>query len=62
MTVIRLSQAASRLGLCTATLRSMVRRGELRAVKLGARWLGFEVTEIDRFIEARRIVQKPRAA
>lgn len=33
--IIRLSQAATRLGVCSVTLRAMVRRGDIRAVNLG---------------------------
>lgn len=53
--LIRSRQAAARLGVCRHTLHDMVRRGDLRAVKLGRRWLAFEVEEIERFIRARQV-------
>lgn len=53
-TVIRLGQAATRLGLCSATVRALVKRGDLKAVRLGSRWLGIEAHELDRFVQARQ--------
>lgn len=53
--IVRLSQAAALLGVCATTLRAMVKHGDVRAVMLGRRWLGFELDELERFIRARTV-------
>lgn len=53
--LIRSRQAATRLGVCRQTLHTLVRSGDLRAVRVGRRWLAFEVDELERFIRARQV-------
>ena len=52
---IRLREAAAQLGVCPQTLRSMVHRGELAAIRPGRRWIVFEAAELARFLELKRI-------
>ncbi|MCA9289389.1 MAG: helix-turn-helix domain-containing protein [Phycisphaerales bacterium] len=47
--------AAQRLGVCANTLRSVVGRGELPSLKIGARRL-VDIVDLDRYIEARKEV------
>ena len=46
--LITLSRAAERLGRSPSTLREQIRRGQLRATKLGRDWL-LDEAEVDRY-------------
>jgi excisionase family DNA binding protein len=46
--LLTLKEAATRLGITADTLRAQIRRGRLRATKLGRDWL-VEVAEVARY-------------
>jgi excisionase family DNA binding protein len=57
--LLRLSEVAERLKMHVVTVRSLITRGELRAVRLSGRTLFVESSELAAFVERRRL---PKAA
>ena len=50
---VSIAEAAARLGIHRQTLRAAIERGDLRAVRIGRRWL-VPVAAIDELLEAHR--------
>lgn len=50
---VSIAEAAARLGIHRQTLRAAIGRGDLRAVRVGRRWL-VPVAAIDELLEGRR--------
>ena len=50
---LSIAEAASRLGIHRQTLRAAIERGDLRAVRIGRRWL-VPVAAIDELLEGDR--------
>lgn len=57
--VLTLAEAAARLGLHRQSLRAAIDRGDLRAVRVGRKWL-VPVDAIDELLAGRRVVEGPR--
>jgi excisionase family DNA binding protein len=57
--VLSLAEAAARLGLHRQSLRAAIDRGDLRAVRVGRKWL-VPVDAIDELLTGRRVVERPR--
>ena len=51
--VFTIVEAAARLGIHRQTLRAAIERGDVRAVRIGRRWL-VPVAAIDELLEGRR--------
>lgn len=51
--VLTIAEAAARLGIHRQTLRAAIERGDLRAVRVGRRWL-IPVAAIDELLGGRR--------
>ena len=51
--VLTIAEAASRLGIHRQTLRAAIERGDLRAVRVGRRWL-VPLAAIDELLEGHR--------
>jgi excisionase family DNA binding protein len=52
--IVRLNDACQYLALSRATIYRLIESGQLHPVKLGASAVGFELTEIDAFIDSRK--------
>ncbi len=50
---LSITQAAARLGIHRQTLRAAIERGDVRAIRIGRRWL-VPVAAIDELLEGRR--------
>ena len=50
---VSIAEAAARLGIHRQTLRAAIERGDLRAVRVGRRWL-IPIAAIDELLEGRR--------
>ena len=51
--VLTIAEAAARLGIHRQTLRAAIERGDLRAVRVGRRWL-IPLAAIDELLEGHR--------
>lgn len=51
--VLSIAEAAARLGIHRQTLRAAIERGDLRAVRIGRRWL-VPIAAIDELLEGHR--------
>lgn len=51
--VLTIAEAAARLGIHRQTLRAAIERGDVRASRIGRRWL-VPVAAIDELLEGRR--------
>jgi excisionase family DNA binding protein len=58
---VRVEEAAERLGVCRATLFTLIAEGRLRTFKVGRRRL-IAVTELERFAERQTAIQNVRPA
>ena len=50
---VSIAEAAARLGIHRQTLRAAIERGDVRAVRVGRRWL-IPIAAIDELLEGRR--------
>ena len=56
---LTIADAAARLGVHRQTLRAAIERGDVRAVRIGRRWL-VPLAAIDELLAGRHVVERPR--
>ena len=52
--LLKILQVAAELGLAPKTIRALIKRGELRGVRLGRQWR-VDQDDLDLFVQRRRI-------
>ena len=53
--LLRYEEAAARLGISNVSLRSLVKRDELKSTRVGLRGVRIDEDEIKRYVESSRI-------
>jgi len=52
--IIRLKEACHYIGMSRATIYRLIQSGQLHPIKLGAQAVGFELSDVDAFIDRRK--------